>query len=156
DQVRLLAHAEDHAVVARRRDEERGGSGRCDERDEVDAALERGRLPESLLERHGQEEPEQDLDAGHRDAQLVEELDHLAVQPLLLLLGARALVGARCLELDACHRTGFPAGTPPYAASATRSASVARRILMDRRIRRETCICEIPTASAISRWVRPS
>ena len=48
-----------------------------------------------------------------------------------------------------------PLNGPDYAAPVP-SSRTSRIWSSERRIRRETCICEIPTRSAISRWVRPS
>ena len=61
--------------------------------DEVDVALEGVDAREALLERHGEQEGEQHLHARHRDAQLVEQLDQLPVEPLLLLVAALGLLG---------------------------------------------------------------
>jgi hypothetical protein len=52
-------------------------------------------------------------------------------------------------------RRGIPERGEIQAARATGSI-VSRMASIERRISRETCICETPTARAISRWVRPS
>jgi hypothetical protein len=51
-----------------------------------------------LLERHDQQEGEQELDAGKAHADLVEQLDELAVDPLLPALGS-AVVALRAGHL---------------------------------------------------------
>ena len=65
---------------------------------------------EPLGERHGEQEGEQHLDAGQRDAELVEQLDQLAVEPFALGLLAGAVVLG--------HRTIFP--TPQDAQTRFR------------------------------------
>jgi hypothetical protein len=101
-----------------------------------------------LRERHGQQEPEQDLHAGRRDAHLLQELD----QPARVALGFAFFVdGSRSRSAtnpDATRRQA--ACTSIAGRSRLRSDSI------DLRMSRETCICDTPTRSAISRWVRPS
>src|SRR5439155_22858276 len=59
------------------------GQRRRDERAEVEALLRRGRRREPLGERQGDQEREQDLHAGLRDPQLLEQLDEVAVGALV-------------------------------------------------------------------------
>ena len=51
--------------------------------------------PESRRERDGEQEPEEDLGTGECHAELVQELDQLAVGPLLLGLRLHWLGSAR-------------------------------------------------------------
>ena len=75
----------------RRPHEERRRRGDEQQRHEVDDPLEVVDRLEALLERHGQQEAEEHLHAGHDDPQLVEQLDQLAVEPLgFVFVGARA------------------------------------------------------------------
>src|SRR4051794_27876501 len=54
---------------------------------------------------------------------------------------------------DLLRHGGFlPRGWRRYAAAAPAAASLSR----ERRSSRDTCICEMPTTSAISAWVRSS
>ena len=57
------------------------------QRGEVRVFLQVVDAPEGLRERRDQQEPEQHLHAGQRHAQLVEQLDQLAVEVLLIRLG---------------------------------------------------------------------
>ena len=50
--------------------------------DRVDAPVEARGVREPLLEREDEQEREEHLYAGQRDADLVEELDQLAIDPL--------------------------------------------------------------------------
>ena len=54
-----------------------------------------GYLVEALLEGHREQEAEEHLHAGHRDAHLLQQLHELAVQALLLVLVWIALVVLR-------------------------------------------------------------
>ena len=76
-------------VVRGRSDQQGRGDRGAEERQEVDVLLEVGHLAEALRERHAEQEREQHLDAGERDAQLVQELDQLPIEPFLLALIAR-------------------------------------------------------------------
>ena len=169
DDERLLARAERDPVQRRGRDEEGGGHGGRHERDRVDRPLAAGRLAEALLEGDRQQEPEEDLHARHGDAQLVQELQELAVALLLLLLGDVG-GGAVLLGVERHGAQGYPSGGGGHRRHAvgrrrrgagprptTTATSIATRSWSsDRRIRRETCIWLMPTRSAISRCVSPS
>ncbi len=82
----LVAVSEADPVVGARRDQEHGAGQSAEERDHVRVALQVRRLLEALRKRDGEQEREQHLDAGERHPQLVEELDQLAVDPLLVRL----------------------------------------------------------------------
>ena len=82
----LLRLAEEDPVVRARSDQQRGRQDRGEQRDEVDVTLQMRRLREATRERDRQEKREQHLHAGQRHAELVQELDQLAVDPLLLVL----------------------------------------------------------------------
>jgi hypothetical protein len=92
DEVDLLVAAEQDAVVRDGSDDERRRAGRQQERHEVDDALELRDLHEPLRERKRQQEREQDLHAGLRDPQLLEQLEHVPVGPRVLALSADALI----------------------------------------------------------------
>ena len=63
------------------------------QRREVDLLLEAGDLGEALLKWHGEQEGEENLDSGQRDAQLLEQLAEVAVEALgLALVSARGAV----------------------------------------------------------------
>jgi len=71
----------------------RGGGDQQDRRyrgreegDEEDVALELGDARPAVRERDGEQEREQHLHAGEHDAELVEELDQLAVEIVLVAL----------------------------------------------------------------------
>src|SRR3954447_21781887 len=87
DQPRALGLVEAQPVCRGGRDEAGGRDSRGEQRHVEDAALEARELREPLRERDREQECEEDLDAGERHAQLVEQLDHLAI-PLALLLVA--------------------------------------------------------------------
>ena len=61
-------------------DDDTHGSG--EQREDVDVALQVGEDREALLERDRQQEGEQDLDAGLGDAQLLQLLPEVAIDPL--------------------------------------------------------------------------
>ena len=86
EQPLLVVLAPQEPVLGRRRDEagrrERGGDHDRGEHHPVG----RGDPLEALGERHGEQEREQHLHSGKRDAELVEELDELTVLFRLLLL----------------------------------------------------------------------
>ena len=82
----LVMRAPQDAVLRAGGDQERRGDRGAEERHEEDPALGRGHPRPALRERHGQQEAEQHLDARERDAQLVEKLDQLAVEPLASIL----------------------------------------------------------------------
>ena len=82
----LVAVAEADPVVRARRDQEHGAGKGAEQRDHERVALQVRRLLEALRKRDGEQEGEQHLDAGERHPQLVEELDQLAVDPLLVRL----------------------------------------------------------------------
>src|SRR5207249_10845967 len=81
----VLAQAE--AVVRARREQKDGREGRRDEGDEEDVAIELAESREAVGKGHRQQEGEEDLYAGQRDPQLVQELDQLPVAPLFVALG---------------------------------------------------------------------
>src|SRR4051794_10161482 len=102
DYVLLVLEPELDPVVSGRGDQQDRGDRRTAQRHEIDVLLERGGGVEPLLERDGQEEREEHLHAGERDAQLPEELGEIAVYPLVL--GLLAPRGAGCyLVSDLCH-----------------------------------------------------
>ena len=74
--------AEQDPVHRGRRDQQAGGQGGHQQGDDVGPALDVVDPAEPLGERQRQQEREQDLDAGLRDAQLLQHLDHVAVGPL--------------------------------------------------------------------------
>src|SRR5829696_7839088 len=82
----LVALPPADAVIGGRRHQQRQACEREQKRDEVDVLLQVGDALEAVGERHRQEEGEQDLNARERDAELVEELDQLTVEPGLLVL----------------------------------------------------------------------
>ena len=84
EQRLLVAVAEADPVVRARRDQEDGARQRAEQRHHVRVLLQVGHLREALRERDGEQEGEEHLHAGKRHAQLVEELDQLAVDPLLV------------------------------------------------------------------------
>ncbi len=86
EQRLLVAIAEADPVIRARRDQEDGAGKRAEQRHHVRVALQVGHLLEALGERDGEQEGEEHLHAGERHAQLVEELDQLAVDPLLVRL----------------------------------------------------------------------
>ena len=91
DDLLLVAVAEAEPVVRARRGEQRDRDRGGEERDDEDVPLERRDLRPALRERHREEEREQHRDAREDDAQLVQQLDQLAVGALLRrLLLARA------------------------------------------------------------------
>jgi propanediol dehydratase large subunit len=77
----MLAPAQ--AVIGARRDQEHGRERWCDERGEEDVAIDGAQLREAVCERNREQEPRTALYAGQRNAQLVEQLDQLAVVTLL-------------------------------------------------------------------------
>src|SRR5581483_1636934 len=79
----LARRAEVEPVVGALRDQEGRGGGGGGERDDVERLGRAGDLAEAARERQRQQEREQHLHAGKRDADLVEELDQLAVDALL-------------------------------------------------------------------------
>src|SRR5690606_10935298 len=83
DQRRLAVLAEQRAVQAHGRDEQAGREhGERHER-EVGTGLEGVEVAEALLERQREEEPGEDLHAHLHDAQLLEQLDPVAVGALV-------------------------------------------------------------------------
>ena len=86
EQRLLVAVAEADPVVRARGDQEDGSGERAQQRHHVRVSLQLGHLLEALAERHREQEGEEHLHAGERHAQLVEELDQLAVDPLLVRL----------------------------------------------------------------------
>src|SRR5205823_5612793 len=82
----LLPLAEIQAVIRGWSDEQRRGERSADERAEVHAALCRRDLAEALGEGQREEEGEQDLDAWEGNAELVQQLDQLAVDAVPLVL----------------------------------------------------------------------
>jgi hypothetical protein len=83
-EVGLLPPAEQQPVVNRRGDQQGRRNGDAQQRDEIDVAVKRRELAEAGVERHHEQEREQNLNAGARDAELVEELDRVAVKPFEL------------------------------------------------------------------------
>ena len=82
----LVVLPEAEPVVRARRDQERRGERRAQERGEVDAAVAGPELAEAPLEREHEQEGEEHLHARERDAQLVEKLDELAVEAFVVVL----------------------------------------------------------------------
>ena len=68
-------------MVGRRPDQQRRRDGCATERTRVHGPAEIVRLDETRVEGQDQEEGEQDLHAGDDDAQLVQELDQLPIEP---------------------------------------------------------------------------
>ena len=86
EQRLLVAVAEADPVIGARRDQE-DGAGKCaEQRHHVRVLLQVGHLRETLGERDGEQEREEHLHAGERHPQLIEQLDQLAVDPLLVAL----------------------------------------------------------------------
>src|SRR4030095_12278540 len=105
-------------------DEQDAADRRRDERDEVRVLLTVADVREAVRERDGEQEREQHLAAGERDAELVQKLDQLAVEPLVLIL-----VGHRPENTLAGCMTGrcsSPTSTPTRSRSSGRG-SPARR-----------------------------
>ena len=86
-------------MVGHGRDEEHGRGRGGEQRHQEHGALEACGGLEAVLERDGQQEAEQDLYAGHRDAHLVEHLQQFAVEALVF-----ALLGALVCRGVAHHR----------------------------------------------------
>ena len=86
DQLVLALEPEGDPVVGGRRDQERGRDRGEEQGREVDLFLERRDFGEVLLERDGEQEGEEDLDAGQRDPQLLQQLAEIAVEALGLAL----------------------------------------------------------------------
>src|SRR5581483_7882060 len=80
DQPLLVVLAKADAVVRGRGDEARDRAEREQERREPDVALQCVGLLEAVVERDDEQEREQDLNAGQREAKLLEELLELAVE----------------------------------------------------------------------------
>jgi len=91
--VLLVRLAEQQSVVAGRRDHEHRGHRGGDDGAHVDVLLHLGRLLPAGSERHGQQKGEQHLNARQGNANLVQQLDQLAVDPLLRSLAVDLLVG---------------------------------------------------------------
>ena len=85
----LVAAPPVELVVRGGSDQEGRGGRRAEERQKVDVLLELGHLVEPRRKRQSEQKREQNLDARQRDAQLVQELDQLAVEPFLLALITR-------------------------------------------------------------------
>src|SRR5436190_20214566 len=68
----------------------------------------------------------------------------------LQIVGRRVLLPDERLVVDAQRRAALGSGSSSSAAISSRIFS------SDRRISRETCICEMPTCCAICDWVSPS
>jgi hypothetical protein len=103
----LLQAPKAMSVVGRRPDQQRRRDSCATERTRVHGPVEIVRLDEAAVEGQDQEEGEQDLHAGNGDAQLVQELDQVTIEPLFLSL----LVVHRpdATRGDAlAHRTGAP------------------------------------------------
>jgi hypothetical protein len=92
DELLLLAGTEQEPVDRHRRDQQCARPRGAQERDDVQLALELRRLLEPRRERHREEKGEQDLHAGLGDAQLLQQLAQVAVQPLCLRLASRSRV----------------------------------------------------------------
>src|SRR4029077_5799241 len=94
DELRLVAVPEAEPMVRARGSEKRDRDGGREEGDNEHVALELRHARPARCERDGEEEREQHGDGRQDDAQLVQELDPLAVGPLLrrLRLLWRALV----------------------------------------------------------------
>ena len=73
-------------MVGARCDQEHGSGERAQQGDHEGVALQFGGLLEPLRERNREQEGEQHLNTWQRDAQLVQQLDQLAVDPLLMRL----------------------------------------------------------------------
>jgi len=100
----LSASPETKAVVGRGRHEERRADRRRLQRPEVQDALRARELAEPAGERHGEQEREEHLHAGERHAELVEQLDQLAVEALLGILSFLGAVGPLCnRDLPLCR-----------------------------------------------------
>src|SRR6185503_9467269 len=96
DHALLVAGPEAQPVVRARSSQERDRDRSGQKGDHEHVALERGDARPALRERHGEQEREEDRDAGKYDAQLVQQLDELAIRPLL-----RRLVVARRIPFHA-------------------------------------------------------
>jgi hypothetical protein len=84
----LVVLAPREPVVGGRRDQQRRRRRGAEEGEEVRVLLQVRDAVEALGERHTEQEGEEHLDAGERDAELVEQLDQLAVELLLVALVA--------------------------------------------------------------------
>ena len=84
DQLALLLVAEGEPVVGRGRDQQHRRDRRAEQRPEVDVLLEGGDFREVLLERDREQEGEEDLDAGQRHPQLLQQLAEVAIKAFVL------------------------------------------------------------------------
>jgi hypothetical protein len=66
-----------------RGDQTHRGERRGQQRDQVDPLAKRVQLDPALVERHDEQEREQDLDPGESHAQLREQLEQVAIEALL-------------------------------------------------------------------------
>ena len=115
DEVLLPLQPEGHPVVGRGGDQQRRRDRGEQQGHEVDLLLEAGDFREVLLERDREQEGEQDLDAGQRDAQLLQELAEVAVEAFGLALvpcpRGYPLIALLTIDDPARHRIGAD-GTP--------------------------------------------
>jgi hypothetical protein len=96
DEPVLLLVAEGQAVVGGGRDQQRRRDRGQEQCREVGLLVEFADRAEALLERHREQEGEQDLHPGQGDAQLLEELAEVAVEPFLVgLVSAGRPLGHR-------------------------------------------------------------
>src|SRR4051794_12947739 len=106
DHALLVAVPEAKAVKCARGGEERDRDGGRQERDHEHVALELGDPRPALGERDGEEEREENGDARKNDAQLVQQLDQLAVGPLLRrLVVPRRLNVVHVTDATRSHRS---------------------------------------------------
>src|SRR5919201_2845015 len=94
----LLAAPPQQAVESGGGDQEHRRRRSREERDEVHAALEVGRLAEAVREGDGEEEAEQHLHARQGDTELVQKLDQLAVEPIAILSHGASVPGVAGAE----------------------------------------------------------
>lgn len=81
----------DQPVIADRGDQQCAGDGGRDQDDDVDDPIAGKGLAESGRKRQGEQEREQDLDAGLRDPYLLEEVAEVAVEPFVWCLDGAQL-----------------------------------------------------------------
>jgi len=113
EQPLLVVLPEQHPVLRRRRDEQGGGDGSRDQGDVVHVPLGFGHPVDRLLEGDDEEEGEQELHAGQRHPEFVEQLQQLAIDPLLARLAVGRSSGGPAVAPGHGHPPPLPRGQVP-------------------------------------------